>query len=456
MARRKQKSKRRRHRIVLLAALGIAVVASAVALLWWLGGLVADCFKDDSEGEAARVSQREPVDPELLRRDSLLAQDVEHLIARSNRLDSTLLGVYLYDATTKQTVYEHDGNKLFIPASCMKIPTAIAALEVLGMDHRYRTALLMQGDMVGDTLMGRLLLRADDDPMLLTLDTLAVQLREAGIHAVRGTCDCELAREDVLDSHPSTQTWDIRVGRVPLLMRGKSVVGDGLRASLSRSEVDYKVDKNVQELYKSFAKEGELQEVASVETPLTDVITPMLIYSSNVKAEAVLFHLDCHEGLIADKMMHWDQKHAIRVFWERQFDRGIHFPGVDLNKMRDMVMVDGSGLSPMNRLAPSILVDMLRYAWEREDLRNYLIDEALASPGHPQRRGSLRGRMSGEAFRNRIFVKTGTLTSEGVSSLAGYIHGTDDHWYIFCIFNQRCPVDEGRLFQDEFCRLFVR
>lgn len=401
------------------------------------------------------VVAEKAIDPALLRQDSIRAAQVAKLVDGAYRLDSTFLGLCLYDATTRQIVCEYDANKLFVPASLMKIPTSIAALDIMGMDHKYVSTLQVRGEMVADTLVGELLLQADDDPMVQELDTLVGMMYRSGIHAVRGSISLELAREDRLNSHPSTDAWDITVAKLSVLLKGRDAIRSSFRSALTRCAVDFQSD----DIVAGMANEGALgmwREVARLETPLTNVLTPMLIHSSNVKAEAVFYHLDCFEHLIEDRQMHWDHIHAVQRFWERQFNSGARIMGLEQNKMLGVVMNDGSGLSWGNQLSPRMLVEMLKYAWEREHLRRYLIDEGLASPGSPTRRGSLQGRMSNPQFRNRIFVKTGTLTNRAVSSLAGYIHGTDDHWYIFCIINQRCPVAEGRLFQDEFCHLFVK
>lgn len=120
------------------------------------------------------------------------------------------------------------------------------------------------------------------------------------------------------------------------------------------------------------------------------------------------------------------------------------------------VVNDGSGLSPLNRLSAHFLVELLQYAWQREPMRHVLIDEALATPGHPVRRGSLRGRMSAPIFRNHVFVKTGTLTSQALSSLAGYVLGADGRWRSFAIINENSPVAESHIFQDQLCMELVR
>ena len=101
------------------------------------------------------------------------------------------------------------------------------------------------------------------------------------------------------------------------------------------------------------------------------------------------------------------------------------------------------------------MIEILRYSWRKEHIRNYFIETALATPGHPTRHGSLLGRMSSPKYKDRVFVKTGTMVTEGTSSLTGYIHAGDGHWYLFCIINNNAPVAESRIFQDLLCKTFI-
>ena len=89
-----------------------------------------------------------------------------------------------------------------------------------------------------------------------------------------------------------------------------------------------------------------------------------------------------------------------------------------------------------------------------EMLKNYFINEALASPASA-RSGSLLTRMARPEYRDRIFVKTGTLVTKGGSSLSGYLQGRDGHWYIFSIIHEDSPVADARIFQDRLCKMMM-
>lgn len=414
-------------------------VAGLVALGSWLWGLA---FGGPAADTKARQTEAEATDPRLLRQTEAMACRVDSLMHLPQRLDTAQIAVSIYDLTTGRSVYSHHDNQLLPPASCMKIATAVAAMRTLGMGHQYSTSLLIRGTMRGDTLVGNLLLQADDDPLLEDFSPLAAALRRTGVRHVRGNVYYDLAREDTLRPHPSAKIWDIPYNRTPLLLKGRRVVERQWKWTLASQGVAVKTDPDVR-------PQGRYRYVSTIRHRLADVVAPMLIHSSNIKADALLYHLDRHCGLIAGRRQDWAVSHAHDRYWRRVFaDDSTH-------RMRGCVINDGSGLSPDNRLTAALLADMLRHAWADEPLRRFLIDTALATPGDPNRRGSLLTRLSRPEYRGRLYCKTGTLTTIGGSSLAGYLRGLDGHWYVFAIINADSPVAESRIFQDRLCSLMM-
>lgn len=82
------------------------------------------------------------------------------------------------------------------------------------------------------------------------------------------------------------------------------------------------------------------------------------------------------------------------------------------NKISDdgMKMVDGSGLSEKNRIAPYQMVHLLKIMWQDKKKGQAFID-SLPGPGE----GTMRGRLGGAVVR----AKTGTLNNH--SGLSGYV-----------------------------------
>ncbi|MGM9713759.1 MAG: D-alanyl-D-alanine carboxypeptidase [Prevotella sp.] len=425
--------------VLILTAIGYAIYYIIVGI----GMLICLIFGPTTDKTEADKVEVLNISKEQLDQSNRMTQLIDSMMRQPMRLDTALIAINIYDLTTEQPIYSMHDKQLLPPASCMKIGTAIAALKTLGMKHEYRVSLMTRGKMHGDTLVGNVLLKADDDPLFDDMPALAKQLHAKGIRNIRGNVYMMLAREDTLRAHPTAKTWDIPFHKTPLLLKGKKTVNRHLTASLRSAGISYRRDNSVR-------PSGMYKTIATTSHRLTDVITPMMIHSSNIKADAVLYHLDYKKGMIADKRIHWDQKHATEMFWRKTMNAD------STNVMQGFVFNDGSGLSPDSRLTATFLVDMLRYAYKDEELRDYLITEAMATPGVPERRGSLLSRMAHPDYRDRIYVKTGTMTTIGGSSLAGYLHGHDGHWYAFSIINTDSPVAESRIFQDRLCKTMMK
>jgi D-alanyl-D-alanine carboxypeptidase/D-alanyl-D-alanine-endopeptidase (penicillin-binding protein 4) len=227
-------------------------------------------------------------------------------------------------------------------------------------------------------------------------------------------------------------------------------------AALSANGVSFKKDNSVNSAKaKGKYGDGRYHYVARISHDIKEVITPMLIHSSNVKADALFYHLDWKKGILPQREMVWDKMHYTEKFWNEilspEDTAKCKFPRPVKPRL---AYKDGSGLSPDNLLTANTLVDMLRYVYHDEMLKNYFINEALASPASA-RSGSLLTRMARPEYRDRIFVKTGTLVTKGGSSLSGYLQGRDGHWYIFSIIHEDSPVADARIFQDRLCKMMM-
>ncbi len=98
-------------------------------------------------------------------------------------------GVVVRDLQTGETLYRRDAEHVLIPASNMKLLVTAAALHRLGPDYRFRTRVWMRGTLLPDgTLQGDLILQGLGDATLEMrgLETLAQQVRQAGVQRVQG------------------------------------------------------------------------------------------------------------------------------------------------------------------------------------------------------------------------------------------------------------------------------
>ena len=157
------------------AAWALRVPAPAVGLLLagLLIGLLAGC-----QTRLGDVGVAEPPPP---RGDGLA-------IIAGHGLAPETVGYALYDAETGARVAAKSEHTPFIPASLAKLPTTVAALDILGPDFRFSTPLLITGTVRDGTLDGTLTLKGGGDPMLSPADlmSLARKLRAAGIRRLDG------------------------------------------------------------------------------------------------------------------------------------------------------------------------------------------------------------------------------------------------------------------------------
>lgn len=98
------------------------------------------------------------------------------------------VGIDVRSIETGQIIYQFHANRLYSPASSLKILTAAAGLLLLGRDFRYETTLFQSGTLSDHTLRGNLYLIFQGDPDLTIehLKQLLTAVAAQGIHTVEG------------------------------------------------------------------------------------------------------------------------------------------------------------------------------------------------------------------------------------------------------------------------------
>ncbi len=424
-------------------ALWCVVLLLLLRLGWSVWGWCKEFFKEEAEPEKKAF---------VMPKDSPLRGSLPFW-----QVDSSKVAIALYDITADEMVYELHADRLMAPASCMKLLTAITALKRLGTDAHYVSRLLCHGTIHRGTLYGSLIFEGDDDPLFESFEPMVNALKQRGIQRIVGDVVLDLARNDTLRPHSTASAWDILYGKLPLLLKGENFVRRQLLYTLSlagikmeRSGVVRKGDFSSPFMRRAWlnAIESGATLIAAERHSLREVIAPMLIHSSNIKAESVLWHTD-------NMFYRWGAAHVSSAQLPASSLKTFIREEMPEEDTAGFVINDGSGLSPANRLTARFLAHLMVYAWHDDEIRHVLIDEALATPQGGVRRGSLINRMSAPKFKNRVFCKTGTLTTIGSSSLSGYIHSENGHWYAFSIINEDTPVYDGRQFQDRICRIVI-
>ncbi|MFA6617717.1 MAG: D-alanyl-D-alanine carboxypeptidase/D-alanyl-D-alanine-endopeptidase [Candidatus Neomarinimicrobiota bacterium] len=104
-------------------------------------------------------------------------------------------GLMIKSLDSDEVWYAHNAQRVFMPASNNKIPSAAAALKVLGEDFRFETHVLSKGFIKNGVLYGDLVVWSNGDPTLYeryqdgktaVFDAWADTLKAQGIHRITG------------------------------------------------------------------------------------------------------------------------------------------------------------------------------------------------------------------------------------------------------------------------------
>ena len=346
-------------------------------------------------------------------------------------METTQLGMMVWDLTTDALLYAHHPRHLMRTASTMKLLTAITALDVLGANYQYTTSLYYKGTIEHGQLRGDLICRGGMDPMFGRRDMQAFvrALKDKGVKSIRGrlVSDCSMK-----DAEKWGEGWcwdDDNPTLSPLLCEGKADFVTQLLRELRSAGIG---TGSVTTSSGSLPSDAKL--LCTRSHSIDEVLQQMMKESDNLFAEATYYQVAASTGSRPASA-----KDARKV--EAQLLEKI---GLQSESYR---LADGSGLSLYNYLSAEAQVTLLRYVWQQPQLYNHLLP-SLPVAGID---GTLKKRMIDTAAQGNVQAKTGTVT--GVSALAGYLTAPNGHRLCFSIINQGIKrAAEGRDFQDRVCQ----
>ncbi|MCB2183700.1 MAG: D-alanyl-D-alanine carboxypeptidase/D-alanyl-D-alanine-endopeptidase [Desulfobulbaceae bacterium] len=125
-------------------------------------------------------------------------------------LNSSTISIKIIRVSDNETVYEQNPDKVFHPASTMKLFTTAAVLNYLRPDYRFRTSIAVQeGSWQNEKIDGDIYLIGRGDPSLTSSDlaSLAARLHSLGIRTITGNIVCD---DSFLDDirYGSGWMWD--------------------------------------------------------------------------------------------------------------------------------------------------------------------------------------------------------------------------------------------------------
>ena len=383
------------------------------------------------EGAAAQV---ERVQPAVVEQPSLSPLQQQLLaLTTDTLLQVSQVGISVIDLTTGVILFEHNARQRMRPASTEKVVTAIAALDLLGPNHSFRTTLATTGTIEGNVLRGDVYVKGGMDPLLSANDvrSLVNQLRNAGVRSISGRLITDASMKDA-DEFGWGWCWDDENPTLtPLLCGGKPNLVNQLQAALKA--VGIRVGAVAPGSVPASAR-----TLAVVERPLTAVLQPMMKQSDNLCAESVFYQMGRSRKQVAA---------AIDNVINRAFV--VSSPNA-VPKELSSTVADGSGLSLYNYQTPETFTRLLTYAATRPDS---ILNPLLAALPIAAVDGTLKSRMAATPAAQNVRAKTGSVTA--ISTLVGYTtQRSTGHLIAFAVMNQGVRrMAEGRSFQDRVCVL---
>ena len=350
-------------------------------------------------------------------------------------------GAVAVDLATGQVVFARNASRALAPASTEKLTLSFALLTSLGPAYRIQTRVLATGTVEGSTLHGSLVLKGYGDPSLSSagLTRLAEQIRALGLRRVTGPVVGDESFFDTRRTAPGWKSWYYINESPPLSALTVDRVRYGGRVSerpalaaalLFRKALGAAgIATPGGATAGSAAGEGDEAQLASIESPpLLDLLRAVNGESDNFTAEILLKHLGAVSGAGGTT------RAGAAVVRRRLADARVSLAGVRI--------VDGSGLSLLDRLTADALVDLLAAAWADPLLRGSF----LASLAVAGRSGTLEHRLRAPPVRGQVFAKTGTTSLS--SALSGFVAGR----YAFAVVQNGPPLSSwwARRAQDRF------
>lgn len=348
------------------------------------------------------------------------------------------------DLASGTVLFEQNSGRPLAPASNEKLPLTYAALTELGPTYRIETDVLGEGQQDGTQWTGTLVLKGGGDPTLSRADlrVLAAQVKALGIRSVTGGVSGD---ESAYDARRVVAGWKpsffieespplsalvldrARVGRV-VTRTPALVAAAAFREALGKAGIAVAGPVRV-------APASDWSEVlGTVSSPtLAAMLRFMDRESDNFTAEMLLKQL----GLM--ELGRGTSAAGAAVVTQALTEAGVPMAAVRI--------VDGSGLSQLDRLTANALGSLLKIA-QADPIVGPALLASLPVAGVS---GTLQHRLLEPPARGHVVAKTGT--TDIASSLSGYVSGR----YAFAVVQNGHPLSYwwARRAQDRFAQVLA-
>ena len=350
-------------------------------------------------------------------------------LMQSSLLETSMVGIIVYDLTADSILYKVNERQAMRPASTMKLVTAITALDRLGGSYQFRTQLYYTGTIENHTLNGDLYCVGGFDPAFNNDDMRAFveSIQRMGVDTIRGRIVADKSMKDA-DLLGEGWCWDDDNPKLSPLSYGRDIE---FLERFVHELIDCDVVLDVR-MTESRLPDDAFPICTRFHT-MDQILQRMMKKSDNFYAEAMFYQLGAATGHRPSTAKH--SAHVVKQLIQKV--------GNGKNPYR---VADGSGLSLYNYVTPELEMRLLRYAYRNSNIYQHLLP-SLPIAGVD---GTLNTRMKGTFAEENVKAKTGTVT--GISALAGYCTSANGHLLCFSIINQGImKSDSGRNFQNKVC-----
>lgn len=357
-----------------------------------------------------------------------------------------IAGISVVNSESGQTLFEYNGNIGLAPASCQKLVTSATALELLGINYRYKTEIGYDGEIKDGKLMGNLHIKGYGDPTLGswrytgTSDTSIIKqwqkkIQDLRIKKIEGQImvyadQWETAsvpggwpwddmgnyygagayglnwRENqydlVLKSGPNPGDKVMIVKMIPVLhnmiftnelVAGKKGSGDNAYIYSAPYNDRAFIRGTIPPAQSSFTISGSMTHPGmqlgyTLAAALTDGTGKQPgVREQSTKKSIQPIHV--HYSPVLDSINYWFMRKSVNLYGEtlvktlafEKNRKGATEDGLEIMKdfwktkgidPASLRMIDGSGLSPQNRVTANSLVKVLQYARSRSWFTQYM------------------------------------------------------------------------------------
>ncbi len=433
-------------------------------------------------------------------------------------------GVVIQSLETGEYFYKRNEDKLFIPASDIKLFTTASGLILLGPNYRFSTNIFMRGKLDGSILDGDLIVQGGGDPtfserfydgdLYKVFNDWADSLLAKGIDEITGNIIGDDSKFDdvgygkgwawdhlsywysapssaisfndncvdlyvtvnkkekkaVILQNPDTK-YIVVVNNIDVVPKDSVTSIDVYRQLGTNIVTVFGTIKNLPDTVKTYVTVNNPTQFSMVilkkilmekgikvngfPIDVDDISTP-LDYSS-IKKLFGFYSLPLKEiiKVINKNSQNFFAEQLLKTIGYEKKGLGTSANGITSITpiLRDMginpeslVMVDGSGLSPLNLASPKQIVALLNYMYKSKYFIPFYNSLSIAGVD-----GTFGNRLKNTKAEGRIRAKTGYL--DAVRSISGYAYTADNEPVVFSMIvnDFNVPVKLAENLQDLVC-----